>query len=102
MISLAFWFISKSFNVNYHRLFRHLWMIAVSLVSMYGSFVILRFVGLDLACASKVTTFIELAIYGIVGACAYFMTSCVFRLPQQIFKMSLTQLFSKITRRLKR
>lgn len=96
MIFLALWFIQKSFRVSYKKLFQHLIVITIGLISMYGSFVILRWFGLGLACDFKTITFIELAVHGVVGIMMYFMTTAFFRLPQRIFKMSLHQMMQRV------
>lgn len=99
MIFLSLWFISKSFKVSYKRLFRHFIVILIGLVTMYGSFVLLRWVGLGVSCESRMMSMLLLGINGIVGVSIYFMTTAFFQLPQQIFKMSLSQLFRKLRRR---
>ncbi len=99
MIALALWFIARSFKVSYRRLFRHLIVIGLALISTYGSFVLLRWVGMDLACTSKIVTFFELAVHGLVGCFAYVLTTSFFQLPQRIFHMKLGQIGRRLIRR---
>lgn len=88
---------SKKFSCQlYKKLFQHLIVMIIGLVSMYGSFVILRWAGLSLACDFKTITFVELAVHGVVGIMMYFMTTAFFRLPQRIFKMSLHQMMNRV------
>lgn len=102
MIFLSLWFISKSFKINYKRIIKHCIVIGIGLISMYGSFVCLRWFNLNLLCTSKVVTFFELAIHGIVGMLVYLLVTGFFNLPQKIFKVDLTNIISKIAKRLRK
>ena len=99
MILLSLWFLSKKFNVSFQLLNKRLIQMGVGLVAMYGSFVLLRLVGIDLACSSRLFTVFQLAICGIVGFVVYFITTAFFQLPQIIFKTNMSSLFKKLIRR---
>ncbi len=99
LIALCLWFISKRFRVDYRMLFKNVLFMCVSLVSMYGSIVILKWCGLTFSCESTIVTFFELAVVGVVGIFVYFVTSACFRVPQRIFKMSLKKMTKRVTRR---
>ncbi len=96
MIVISLYYIAKVYKVHYRELFRNSIFMLISLVSMYGSFVILGWFNLSLSCESTLITFIELAIYGLVGMSVYFLTSAFFRVPQRLFKMGLSMMFKKV------
>lgn len=102
MIFLSLWFISKSFKLKYERIIKHCIVIVIGLVSMYGSFVCLRWLNIGLLCTSKMVTFFELAIHGIVGMIVYLLVTGFFNLPQKLFKVDLKSLMSKLMRRIKK
>lgn len=91
--------ISNKFFVNYGRVGKRLFRVSLCILAMNGAFFALKLVGFDFACVSKSMTFIQLAVYGLLGMAVYLYTSSLLRLPQKIFNMSLKQMALKVIRR---
>lgn len=88
--------IQIKFRVNYQRVLIRLFKIIICLLAVNGAFYVLQLLGIGFACVSKLDTFINLAIYGIVGFIVYIYTTSLLKLPQRIFNINFSNIIKKV------
>jgi hypothetical protein len=72
---------------------------SVGLAAMYGSFMLLRFIGLSVIDQPRIIATLELGIYGVVGLIVYLLTTSYFHIPQTIFHLKEGNIFTYLKNR---
>ncbi len=99
IILLDILMINKQYHIKFRpTLYKILFMI-VGLAAMYGSFILLRFIGLSVIDQPRIIATLELGIYGIVGLIVYLITTSYFHIPQTIFHLKEGNIFTYLKNR---
>lgn len=91
--------IRKKYNLHFRQTFKRLLVMLFALVCMNGSFVLLRWLGLDVLHSGRIVALLQLAVYGVVGLGVYFIVTSSLQLPQVIFNININQITKKFFRR---
>ena len=100
IILLDLYMINRQYKINFKpTLFKIMFMI-IGLLAMYGSFYLLRLLGLNVIDQPRLLATLELAIYGVVGIVVYLLVTSYLKLPETIFQIKNENILSYLKRRI--
>ena len=87
-ITLCLVTIKKQYKVNFTPLLLRIVIMIIGVISMNGMFSLLD-IFITINIENKLILFSQLALYGVLGFIAYYMTTYLFRIPQKIYKKAM-------------
>ncbi|MEA5026264.1 MAG: oligosaccharide flippase family protein [Erysipelotrichaceae bacterium] len=92
--------INRQYHINFRpTLFKIIYMF-IGMAAMYGSFFVLRWIGLLVVDQPRLIATVELAVYGAVGILVYLLVTSFLHLPQTIFHLKDDNIFNYLKRKL--
>jgi O-antigen/teichoic acid export membrane protein len=99
IILLDILMINKQYHIQFRPTLYKILFMSIGLAAMYGSFMLLRFIGLSVVDQPRIIATLELGIYGIVGLIVYLLTTSYFHIPQTIFHLKEGNIFTYLKNR---
>ncbi|MDD2591684.1 MAG: oligosaccharide flippase family protein [Erysipelotrichaceae bacterium] len=93
IIFLDLMMIDRQYHIKFRPTFFKIVFMSIGLIAMYGSFMLLRYIGLDVIDQPRLIATLELAVFGIVGIIVYFLVTSYFHIPQTIFHLKDSNIF---------
>ncbi len=84
--------LSSKFGVSYRQTGVYFLRIITACLAMNGGFAILRIIGFTITEASRVRALLQLGVYGITGMIIYLYAANLLKIPQGIFRKSLSEI----------
>ncbi len=91
--------IKRKYHVSFKYTIRKMLLMLISLLAMYGSFELLKLIGLNAIQESWLLSIFNLGVFGLIGIIVYIGVSCILQLPQSIFKKDFSSIFRRLKRR---